>query len=65
MPGARTMRGHMAGRIETLVFLAGMDAGNVKLDDLVRDFLVHLTLQIDEAAVGIQLFLYVGLRHVE
>src|SRR5690606_24323575 len=48
------MRHDFALRIVALGFLAGMDAVDVQLCDLVGDFRLDLALEINEAAVRIE-----------
>ena len=62
---ADQVRHDFALRVETLVFLARVDAVDIQFGDFVGHFDVHLALQVDEAAVGIELAAQIALAHVE
>ena len=62
---ADQVSGDLAFRIEALVFVALIDAGNVERGDLVRDVDRHLTLDVDETLVFRQLHAQFLRRHAE
>ena len=58
--------GHdLALRIETLVLLAGLDAGDAQLQHLVHGFLLDLALEIDEITVRVELLAQLRFRHFQ
>ena len=59
------VRHHFPFRVKALVFLAGIDARNAQLEDFVSGILFDLPLEINKAAVRVQLLAQFGVTHLQ